>query len=1220
MKRNVLIIAVVIFVIVCAVVKTHAATVYLKSGTIDTRYQRTLSAANLAPARGAGYYLVSLNGPVTDKDRLALTLAGAEILEYIPDFTFLVRIEHSCCKAIRKLAFVDWVGPFYAEYKREFASSAKTKLGQYIVRMFPGKKADRVIKKAKAHEIKCGNMSCEEVCRVLADSSQLAELAKSGEVAWIEPYVQPKLCNDAAGVISGISDVRQDLGFYGFGQIVGIADAGLDTGDLNTISADFAGRINKFYTLRRPGEWSDLNGHGTHTTGSMLGSGALSGSSAFTHSYNNSFAGVAPEAKLVFQSIGDSGQFVFPPLHLGELFQPAYDDGVRVHSNSWGTSVAGQYTVYSNEVDQFIWDNKDFNVVFAVGNEAEDKNGDGIVEKDSIYAPATAKNCIAVGATESDRTSGGYQMGYGIAWPSSYPAAPIKYDPVSNNINGMAAYSGRGPTDDNRIKPDICAPGANIISSRTHAANISGWQAFDSNYIYWGGTSMSTPQVAGAAALVREYLQKEKGINPSAAMVKATLLQGAVDMAPGQYGAGSFLELQPAPDFSQGWGRMNVKQSLCPDPPTVNEFADVSTGLSTGASADFQYLVTDTSVPFKATIVWSDYPGSVHAAKELVNDLDITVTSPTGKIYKPSDRTNNIEQVKIKQPEAGAYTLSVTGYNVPMGPQDYALAVSGGLPNTYISGTVKTASGAGVSGATVALVSSSGIKRVTTNTTGKYLTHVPPGAYSVQVSKLGWTFTPRAKTINVVSSAVTNVDFVGSGAPGNLAGTVTGAVGGVVSHIIECPHPYLNSFDQTYTITAHDGATRVRVHFAEIDLMSDGDMINILDANDNIIDTFTDKGEDIWSSWAAGNAIKIRLITNDYGNIGYGFFADGYETDLIGQGAVEGVTLSITPTSASSRSAANGSYSLNSVPAGTYTITPAKANWKFQPASKTVEIPAGGTLSGVDFTAFPPGSISGETLMVSSQTVAANIQSPHPYPDNYSETWQITADPNATRIRLHFSILITEPAWDYVYLMDGEDNIIEIFTDAYTDLWTPWVSGNIARIMLTSDPGNNDYGFKCDKYEVETMGSGLSGATVELSPENLSVTTSQSGSFVFPEVVMGSHSVLPKSTYAIFDPPLAQVNISAGMAERLLFYVKPIELSTTSPAKAIPDGVTLTLRGLTVAAAYNGFFYVQSSSRLPGLRVQSDAAVSEGQIVDVTGALATVEGERRLNASAVVKK
>jgi len=71
---------------------------------------------------------------------------------------------------------------------------------------------------------------------------------------------------------------------------------------------------------------------------------------------------------------------------------------------------------------------------------------------------------------------------------------------------------------------------------------------------------MATPLTAGAAALVREWLTRVRGIaNPSGALMKAVLLNGAVDMSPGQYGTGGTREIPAArPNNVAGWGRVNL--------------------------------------------------------------------------------------------------------------------------------------------------------------------------------------------------------------------------------------------------------------------------------------------------------------------------------------------------------------------------------------------------------------------------------------------------------------------------------------------------------------------------------------------------------------------------------------------------------------------------------------------------------------------------------------
>jgi hypothetical protein len=202
--------------------------------------------------------------------------------------------------------------------------------------------------------------------------------------------------------------------------------------------------------------------------------------------------------------------------------------------------------------------------------------------------------------------------------------------------------------------------------------------------MYMGGTSMSTPLAAGAATLVRDFYQDNEGITPSAALIKATLVNGATDISPGQYGTGATQEIPdpPRPNNVEGWGRINLENSIFPTAPLTLSYDDEASGLSTGGVATYVYTVTTAGQPMRTTLAWSDYPGSPVADGGLVNDLDLSVTTPGGTTLYPSnagtyDRENNVVGIDITSAGTGVYTITVRGYNVPHGPQPYALVVSG---------------------------------------------------------------------------------------------------------------------------------------------------------------------------------------------------------------------------------------------------------------------------------------------------------------------------------------------------------------------------------------------------------------------------------------------------------------------------------------------------------------------------------------------------------------
>ncbi|HEY3285155.1 MAG TPA: S8 family serine peptidase, partial [Armatimonadota bacterium] len=462
----------------------------------------------------------------------------------------------------------------------------------------------------------------------------------------------------------------------------------------------------------------------------------------------------------------------------------AYQNGARIHNNSWGDDDVDQgvYSLHAQQLDKFIFEHPGYTAVFAAGNEGKDgasqkelldtmsklgidptkplnpndliggmagygdlidqlTSGDpfgnggtgglgdgtslgglfggsigaylqlmtdiqdmqarstGVVELGSLSAPSTAKNVITVGASEGDRPNG---QGYGGVAEGTwmqvlqvFGADPIASDYTSNNVNGMAPFSSRGPTTDGRIKPDISAPGTNIISVRStlaeapannplagDAGNPVYWGAApNASYAYAGGTSVSAPMVSGAAALVREYYQKKGIAEPSAALIKATLINTAVDMVPGQYGTGAKQEMTARPNFVEGWGRLNLS-SLSPVAAQKLAFQEAGAGLATGDSAKLTYHVAEAGKPLHFTLVWSDAPGSPTAAKALVNDLDLSVKAPDGSNLLGNgaeDHANNVEGVDIASAAAGDYVLTVKATNVPEGPQPYAVVASGAL-------------------------------------------------------------------------------------------------------------------------------------------------------------------------------------------------------------------------------------------------------------------------------------------------------------------------------------------------------------------------------------------------------------------------------------------------------------------------------------------------------------------------------------------------------------
>ena len=682
---------------------------HLHRGSFDAQMTQLEASSELSEwqsSASGSYAIIQFQGPIAIADRVALEQTGVEILEYVPDFAYVVRGTAVQLNNATQLTNVYAQTPFTLADKLSppllrAIEQGKEQLGNVRIVAWSHARHELALELTALPFDVTGNLTQEQVLAVAGVTA----------VRWIEPTTQPQLQNDYARNIMGVNNVWQNSPLFGNGQIIAVTDSGLDTGNHGTLSPDFAGRIAATHILVPGEDWGDQHGHGTHVAGSIAGNGAQSGSNPGNSDYINSFAGTAPEAELVIQAFEADANGVITgiPNDYYQLFDQAYADGARLHSNSWGDNTGpitdteasfGGYPYGAQRTDEFIWDHPDMSIFAASGNSGVDGvpgplgfcTGDGVIDPDSLISPGTAKNVVTVGASESNKDQGPLQGAIWLLIGLCFWTQPIAGDLIADNINGMAAFSSRGPTDDGRFKPDITAPGVNIVSNRSHdPAAGTLWGAYDANYSYSGGTSMATPLTAGMGALVREWLMGQGATNPSAALVKAMLLNTTEDMAPGQYGVGTTQEIPyTQPNSVAGWGRASLS-FVNPAPSYTLWFDDHTTGLGTGGSVNYSHTVTrplqvlTSTQPLRIMLVWTDPPASLSASTQLVNDLDIVVTGPGGTYYGnevvTGDRLNNVEGIVIDNPPIGQYQISITGYNVPISSQPYALVVAGPLTN-----------------------------------------------------------------------------------------------------------------------------------------------------------------------------------------------------------------------------------------------------------------------------------------------------------------------------------------------------------------------------------------------------------------------------------------------------------------------------------------------------------------------------------------------------------
>ncbi|TDH66482.1 hypothetical protein CCR75_005778 [Bremia lactucae] len=494
-------------------------------------------------------------------------------------------------------------------------------------------------------------------------------------------------------------DSAREAGIRGNDVVVGITDTGLylyhDQFDQDNRDV-YSGMVLSARKVVMYNAWANRNdesetitcGHGTHIAGLLAGS-------SFSGNYPD--LGIADRARIAFMDIGTQSETcagrqncpvsLATPADASDLVRSQLAAGARIFSFSWGTP-GSDYSAQARDLDAFIYANPEVLVVVAAGNSGEST----LTGQRTISSPSGAKNVISVGASLNSAAS---FTTFGC--------------PEIFNERTVASFSSGGPTTDGRLKPDVVAPGMTLVSSQSEAP---GSTTESSATCSLQGTSQATPVVTGVAVLLYEWLRDGWWRNGRknttfamsyvpAALLKALIihsgdsLQQRMAALPNGFVSCSSLASDAAdvtyPDVYQGYGKPNLTNIVDftgnrSDLPSLY-FLPNSTENSEGLIAhNGEVVITFTvarDVDLRATLVWTDPPGSLQATSQLQHDLDLVVrilggTQTFGPLTAdPStgrDSKNNVEMVQVTYADLLAAVLdnNSTSYSGSGNESDYS--------------------------------------------------------------------------------------------------------------------------------------------------------------------------------------------------------------------------------------------------------------------------------------------------------------------------------------------------------------------------------------------------------------------------------------------------------------------------------------------------------------------------------------------------------------------
>jgi hypothetical protein len=439
-----------------------------------------------------------------------------------------------------------------------------------------------------------------------------------------------------------------------------------DSGNIRATHEQFSGRVTN-------NEGSSISSHSTHVCGTLIGDGtgdaAAKGMapSATVDGYNssNDVAEMTTEAALGMIISNHSYGILAGWGNANGCANWYGNTALSTTESHW----FGLYGNIARNMDIIAANAPFYLIVRSAGNDRNDAPGASHYHNVSDCS-GTLQNDVH--PQDGQGTLGG---GFDCVQDGKTAKNVLTVGALNDDGITQTTFSNWGPTDDGRIKPDICANGLGLYSSDS---------ASDSDYSSKNGTSMASPSVAGSCALIQEHAFDQLGGFLLSATMKALVIHTATDIG------------NPGPDYSNGWGRMNSLAAVQQiDEDLVNPLSIQELTLNDGDSYS-ETVFSNSTEPLEVTIVWTDPAGTAQTGlnvttSNLVNDLDLRITGPGGPfmpwILNPANPANNattgdntrdnVENILIQNPGVGDYTITVDHKGALGAAQNFSIIISG---------------------------------------------------------------------------------------------------------------------------------------------------------------------------------------------------------------------------------------------------------------------------------------------------------------------------------------------------------------------------------------------------------------------------------------------------------------------------------------------------------------------------------------------------------------